>query len=392
MLIRFIYMYLVGFVSISVEGFFVERFINKCLVENIFLWNIKNEKSTFLRARIEARDFKKIKKIARKTNCRVKIESKKGLPFFIFNYRKRKIFVIIFLLIFVTIFVLTKFIWNVDIIGTDKINKNEIEALLRSEGIYSGNLKKKINLDTAIAKIRLKRKDIAWIGIKIVGTNAIVQIAETIDKPEIVDETVPCNIVSKKNAVISNLIVKNGTAKVNIGDSVKQGDILVEGVMEGKYTGIRQVHADAIITGKITIEKTKKESLIQQFDEETGKREKKIEINLNNFKIILPKGVSKLKKYDTIRTNKRLRIFSNFYLPVSITKIELIEKEVKYKTYSQEELIDKMVNELTEEIVKENNLYDKNIEKNIETNVENGMVEVKVTGIVQEEIGTKENL
>ena len=141
MLIRFIYMYLVGFISISVEGFFVERFINKCLVENIFLWNIKNEKSTFLRARIEARDFKKIKKIARKTNCRVKIESKKGLPFFIFNYRKRKIFVIIFLLIFVTIFVLTKFIWNVDIIGTDKINKNEIEALLRNEGIYSGNLK-----------------------------------------------------------------------------------------------------------------------------------------------------------------------------------------------------------------------------------------------------------
>ena len=51
-----------------------------------------------------------------------------------------------------------------------------------------------------------------------------------------------------------------------------------------------------------------------------------------------------------------------------------------------------MVNELTEEIVKENNLYDKNIEKNIETNVENGMVEVKVTGIVQEEIGTKENI
>jgi hypothetical protein len=37
-------------------------------------------------------------------------------------------------------------------------------------------------------------------------------------------------------------------------------------------------------------------------------------------------------------------------------------------------------------------LQDKEIEELLETNVENGIVNVKVTFIVQEEIGTKENL
>ena len=130
----------------------------------------------------------------------------------------------------------------------------------------------------------------------------------------------------------------------------------------------------------------------QEIEKSTGKEEKKIEINLNNFKIILPKGVSKFENYDTIKTNKKLKLFSNFYLPISITKINLIEKEKEYKNYGQEELIEKIKKELEEELKEEHSLQDKEIEELLETNVENGIVNVKVTFIVQEEIGTKENL
>jgi len=87
-----------------------------------------------------------------------------------------------------------------------------------------------------------------------------------------------------------------------------------------------------------------------------------------------------------------LKLFSNFYLPISITKINLIEKEKEYKNYGQEELIEKIKKELEEELKEEHSLQDKEIEELLETNVENGIVNVKVTFIVQEEIGTKENL
>ncbi|MFG6319406.1 MAG: sporulation protein YqfD, partial [Clostridia bacterium] len=89
--IRNVYMYCTGFVNISVEGFFTERFINSCFSNAIFLWDLKRENSTYLKVKISVKDFKKIKKIARITKCKVKIEKKSGVPFFISKYRKRKV-------------------------------------------------------------------------------------------------------------------------------------------------------------------------------------------------------------------------------------------------------------------------------------------------------------
>ncbi len=392
MLIRQLYMQIFGYVSITIEGFFVERFINMCLAQDIFLWNIKHEKNTFVKVRISTSDFKKIKKIAKKTKCKVKIESKTGVPFLLHNYRKRKIFLGLLFALFIIIFVLTRFVWNIEITGTEKIDNNEILSILKEEGIEVGKLKSKIQTEEIINEIRLKREDIAWIGIKVKGTNVIVQIVEAKEKPEIVDESEVCNIVAKKTATISKIIVQNGTARVAVGDTVQEGDLLVEGVMEGQYTGTRQVHAEATIYGKIMYEKTKKESLIQEIEKTTGNEEKKIEINLNNFKIILPKGVSKFENYDTIKTNKKLKLFSNFYLPLSITEIKFVEKQKEYKTYTEEELIEKMKKEIGEELKEEYSLQGDNIEELLETNVQDGSVEVKVTYIAEEEIGTKENL
>lgn len=392
MIIRHLYTELSGYVNIKVEGFFVERFINMCLAQDIFLWNIKYENNVLVKLKISVADFKKIKKIAKKTKSKVKIETKVGLPFFLYHYRKRKIFLILACIVFLLIFILTRFVWNIEITGTKNISVEELRAVLKEEGIKEGILKNSIETEEVINTIRLKREDIAWIGIKIKGTNVIVEVVEAKEKPEVIDETKICNIVAKKSATISKIIVQNGTARVSVGDVVNAGDLLVEGVMEGQYTGTRQVNAEATIYGKISYEKSKKESLIQEIEKSTGKEEKKIEINLNNFKIILPKGVSKFENYDTIKTNKKLKLFSNFYLPISFTEIKFVEKQKEYKTYTEEELILKLKKELEDELKKEYSLSEENIEELLETEVQNGSVEVKVTYIVQEEIGTKENL
>ena len=392
MIIRHLYTELSGYVNIKVEGFFVERFINMCLAQDIFLWNIKYENNVLVKLKISVADFKKIKKIAKKTKSKVKIETKVGLPFFLYHYRKRKIFLILACIVFLLIFILTRFVWNIEITGTKNISVEELRAVLKEEGIKEGILKNSIETEEVINTIRLKREDIAWIGIKIKGTNVIVEVVEAKEKPEVIDETKICNIVAKKSATISKIIVQNGTARVSVGDAVNAGDLLVEGVMEGQYTGTRQVNAEATIYGKISYEKSKKESLIQEIEKSTGKEEKKIEINLNNFKIILPKGVSKFENYDTIKTNKKLKLFSNFYLPISFTEIKFVEKQKEYKTYTEEELILKLKKELEDELKKEYSLSEENIEELLETEVQNGSVEVKVTYIVQEEIGTKENL
>ncbi len=222
MFFKILIYYILGYVNISVEGYFIERFINICISKNILLWNLKRKKSSFLYTNIGIKDFKKIKQIAKTTKCRVKIESKKGLPFLLHKYKKRKIFIASLIIILLFIFGISNFIWNIEIIGNTTIPKEEIIQELNDNGLKIGILKQKVDSKEIINNIRLQRNDIAWIGINITGTNAIVEIVEADVKPEIVDENEYCNIVSDKDGVITKINVQNGTALVKEGDIVKK--------------------------------------------------------------------------------------------------------------------------------------------------------------------------
>jgi len=60
--------YILGYVRITVEGYYIERFINICINNKILIWNIKREKGgvkLFLNVGIN--DFKKLGHISKKT-------------------------------------------------------------------------------------------------------------------------------------------------------------------------------------------------------------------------------------------------------------------------------------------------------------------------------------
>lgn len=220
MFFKIIMYYLLGYATISVEGYFIERFINICISKNILLWNMKRKKSSFLFTNIAIKDFKKIRQIAKTTKCHVKIEKKKGLPFLLHRYKKRKIFIGLLIAVTLIIFGLSNFVWNIEITGENNINKEELLNELNEYGLKTGILKTKVNTKDIINNIRLNRDDIAWIGIKLEGTNAIVEVVEADKKPEIIDENEYCSIVSDKEGIITKINVQNGTALVKVGDIV----------------------------------------------------------------------------------------------------------------------------------------------------------------------------
>ena len=395
MFLKNIYMFLAGFVTIEVEGFFIERFINICINKNILLQDLSREMNTYIKVKILKSDFKEIRNIARKTKCKVKIKKKSGIPFVINKYRKRKIFAIAALVIAIFIFIITKFVWNVEIKGNKNIDSDEIKSLIAEFGVYEGKLKSDINIEKINNLIRLNRNDIAWIGITLKGTNAIVEIEETIEKPEIIEKDKVCNIVAAEDAIISKIIVQNGTARVTVGDKVKKGDLLVEGIMEGIYTESRKVHAEATIFGKIICEKEKKEPFLQSEKIKTGNQEEKIEICINNFKINFNKGVSKFENYDTITTNNKLRIFSDFYIPISLNKQTNLEYKIKQKKYSEDELKNKMIDELEYEFESEYEISkyeEKNKKREVYTNIDGDEMTVKLVYEIQKEITAKEEV
>ena len=393
MFIKLIYMFFSGYLNIIIEGFFIERFLNICTQKEIFLKDLHRENSTYIKVKILKSDFKEIRSIAKKTKCKVKIEKKFGLPFFINRYRKRKIFAIASIVIAIFIFIATKFVWNIEVIGNEKISIEDIKKLVAEYGIEEGKLKSGINTEKISNLIRLNREDLAWIGITIKGTNVIVTVEESIEIPEIIDEEKVCDIIAIEDSVISKIIVRNGTARVKVGDEVKKGDLLVEGVMEGVNTGIREVHADADIFGKKIYAKAAKEYFVQNEKIETGKREEKKEICINNFTINFNKRLSKFENYDTICTRKKIKILSNFCLPFEIKKTEYIEYKNEQKIFSNEELISKIEKRLEEELELEFEIskYEEKYKKrDVYTNIEEDGITVELVYEIKKKIGEKD--
>lgn len=353
---------------------------------------MKREKSTILYANISIKDYKRIRGISKKTKSQVEIQSKKGIPFLLHKYRKRKVFLGFLAISILIMSMMSRFIWNIEVAGNTEIPTEEILQTLSENGLDIGTYKSKINITDIINKVRLNRNDIAWIGISLKGTNVKVEIRERAKAPEIIKEDEFCNIVSNKSGMITKISVQNGTAVVKEGDIVKEGDLLVNGYLEGKYTGIRYVHASADIQAKIWYSKKIKAYYNQQIQVPTGNTEEKYSVGINNFKINFYKTLSKFENYDTINESKKLMLFSNFYLPIDIYKITNIEYMVQDVTYTEEELIENTVREIEEEL--ETSLQDKNniVDKQINIYKQEGYIEIEVIYEVLENIGVEDRI
>ena len=392
MLIKILLKYIFGYVRVSIEGYYIERFINICTINKLLIWNLKRDKGTKLYLNIGIEDFYKAVKISKKLKCKIKIIRKNGIPFVINKYKKRKVFLGTLVFIILLIGISTNFIWNISIVVDGSEQLENIENDILEAGIKVGMKKSEVNIQETINKIRFKRNDISWIGIEIKGTNVIVKVVKSAEAPEVIDEKDYSNIIATKSATITKIIAQNGTAKVKNGDKVEEGQILIQGVMEGKYTGNRYVHSLGEVEG--IVEYTKSEKIPLKFTEKvkTGNKETKIRIKINNFQINFYKTLSKFKIYDTIEKEKKFKIFSNLYLPISITKITVEELENVQMEYSIEKATEigteKLEQKLEQEIGKEKNILNKDI--NIIKTEE--YIEVNVTYEVVENIGMQEKI
>lgn len=357
-----------GYVLIGVKGFSVERFVNLATYNGIYLWDIKRNSDGVI-LKVSVKGFKMLKKYARKTGCRIKILNKRGLPFKIYRYKKRKIFAGGLIFFVFSLYLLSSFIWLINIEGNDRINSEDLLRFCQQQNFKIGSFKPKINFKLLEQKLLNSFSDISWINIKVNGTRAIIQLKETIPKQKIVDRNTPCNIIAKKDGLILNATVSSGTPKIKQKDVVKKGDILVSGEvviennnLESSEPVTEYVHAKAKVKAKTYYQinfKIPYEYIEKRY---TGKTQKSYTIDVFNKKLSFFSG-TKYINYDRISTEKQLKLTNNYPLPVKIFVNEYKEfmpVKKKRSVEQSKELADKIV---TGRIIREfdfdTDIYDK---------------------------------
>ena len=379
---------LTGVVTVQIEGFFTERFINLCKINNIKIWDVRNIVKGVMRFKINIKDFKKLRKISKKTKCKVLIKEKKGVYFTLFKYRKRKlVFVLLFLVLIFSISFST-FVWNIEVIGNETISKEEIIDNLKESGLFIG--KSKIGLDKKdiINNFRTKLSDVSWAGLEIDGTRAIIKVVEKtrIDENN-VQKINPGDIVATKSGVITKIVAEKGTSKCKVMDYVEKGNVLVEGNVYSRDNEIMEevpAKGYAMIDSIYTFEK---EYLFTKTEKKyTGKKRTTFGITIDSKENML-NYLNKSKKYDITKQSKSIRIFGK---NISFDVFKCDEYEDITVDYTKDELnyiIDKEINEYLQ-----NNILNNCINSNVvditknEYEIENG-IKIKVEYVINEKIG-----
>lgn len=381
-----------GYIIINVYGFFVERFLNLALSKGINLWNIKKTEDVYIVACTNIFEYKKLVAIAKKTGCKINIQKKVGVPFFIVKHKKRKTFFVFAVLISILIYVYGLFVWQIDIVGDFTFPIDQIKEELALENVRIGILKNSLDTSKIKNNIYMRRHDIAWIGINIRGTKAIVEVVEANLKKEEEFANMPCNIVSNKDGIVYKVNALEGTSAVQVGDIVKSGDVLISGIMYSQNAGNRFVNAKGSVLLKTWYTDKIKIPFERDIVSKTGRTNKSYILGFKNYKINLLNSGTKFEKYDTITSENSLRLFGRFEVPINLTTIVYREISIDTIKYTKDQAMIIATNEIENSI---KNRLDKNIEiidKRVKTNITSDGITVEITLECLEETGVKQKL
>ncbi len=222
--------WLKGYVRIRVTGLSVERFINLCGHKNILLWDVvRCEKYWEMCISIKA--FRQLRPIVRKTGTRVVIIERCGLPFFVKQMNKKKVFLAGFIFTLFFWYASANFVWRLEIEGNYKITQEQLKDYLYEQKVSIGTLKKNIDIEQLEKAIRIEFPDIIWTSGKFEGTTFHLAVKENdgIQTEQDLPVEGGFDLVAHVNGEIYSIIVRNGVPLVKQGDMVTKDMVLVEG-------------------------------------------------------------------------------------------------------------------------------------------------------------------
>lgn len=382
-----------GYLKIQVYGFSPERFINLCSNRNILIWGLENQNHQY-EMFLSVRDFKKLKPILKKTNTKLKITERHGLPFFLYKYRKRKMFFGGIILFSIILYILSLFIWDIDVSGNYSRTDNVILDFLSQNDVYHGMLKNQISCEQIEQMIRSEYDDIIWASAQIKGTRLLIRVQENTDVGMMIENTTPSDIIASKDCIITSIITRKGTPMVTQGSVVKKGDILVSGRVDvyddnGEIADYQYYAADADIYAK-TLEEYNNEFDIKYTSKNYTENEKlRFYLRILNKKINIRNGKIRYNEYDMITNESQLKIGNNFYLPFIFGKVQIKEYISETRNYTKDEAIAKG-NKLLKQFCE--NLIEKGVqivENNVKIHI--GKKSCKIDGylVVIEKIGKR---
>ena len=262
-----------------------------------------------------------------------------GLPGYIVRYKNR-IHIPILTVLFVCLLLLSQsIIWDIRVYGNENVSSDKIIQLLKNLDFHIGSSARNINLDRLHNQFLLASDNISWISVNIDGVVANVEVREyrdgVTDHPL---DTAPRNIVASADGQIAMITVEAGKKVVEVGQTVKKGELLISGIIDSQSQGARYEHASGCIYAYVNKQINVDIPLNVTEKHYTGGEYKNISLDFFGKTInIFPNSRNLGANCDRIIEKHRLVLFGRFAVPVTIITEKFYEYTEDSRTLTLKE-------------------------------------------------------
>ena len=301
----------------------IKRFINKCRTNNFELYDINYLDKNNIIIKIKKEDLDNIKKY--NYYSEINVYKNMGFDYLVEKIKNLKYFITCFILLLLSMFLISNIILKINVIHSNKKIRELVTEELYSNGIKKYSYKKNfLELEQIKNKILKENKEkLEWISITNIGMTYIVRVEERIID-NIVQEHDFCNIISTKEALITNIYSNKGNIIVNKNDIVKKDDILISGELKLNEETKNFTCANGKVLGRVWY--TTNISVKRDYTT-------KIKTGKERYNLIINHKVLRNKKYN--KYDKKI-IIKNKWLEI-YKEIEYKETKKKYKENDAQE-------------------------------------------------------
>lgn len=327
---------LLGYVELCIRGEGCERLLNLCARAGLDLWEIRRRGET-VTLRLSPREEKTLRELAGRVDCQVEQLRKVGLLHDLYKYRRRKVFLLLAAAFFVVLYMASQVVWAVYIVGESSVDQQAMLEYLKGRGLYVGARLDSIDTSSVESAVILDHDQLVYCGITRRGTEVYVDLRERSHIAPKVELDEPCNLVASRDGQITRMQVMLGDKMVQLGEAVREGQLLASGVLDSTITGYRLVHAFGEVYARTYYSKRCWQELTITERIPNGNTTQRVDVSIFGLQLNFSKisGIP-YAKYDKMRKVENLRLLGKT-LPVTIQRTLYEEVVEQPRTLTQEE-------------------------------------------------------
>ncbi len=318
-----------GTVKLEAGGAEPERILNFCAEHGIVFWEASPCEDFAISFCAYSSALPLIMSQNGKNGLELKLLHERGGRRLVLSARRRAVLLTLGVLSIALAAVSSLFLWSIEIEGSDTLSEAQILRVLSECGVDYGAFWPSLSSDAVRSHVVAEMPEIAWLSLNVHSSRAQVVIHERVDKPEIVNEKAPCDIVAAKSGVIRRMSVLEGESAAAEGSAVIKGDVLVRGLMSSETGDARYVHSMAQVIADTWYEISAQAPLTQEQKGEKLRTDTAFSLVIGKKRInFFSDSRNKYTSCDKINKLRYISLGEVFTLPVGYA----LERTTQYET------------------------------------------------------------